>query len=321
MQYSVIMPVWPDEVRPYGLDYIDKVDWSRDDIEVILSHGLGPCRQRNEAAQEAKGDILVFFDNDSCPEREYFRRLIPHYDDPSVAGVGGPNPGEPTSQFIPNLVEAVFHNPFILFGKQSRYKPTGNIRQGGDSDFIFCNFTMRRDIYLAMKGLDERLCPNEENEFFERFFRQFPDKKLIYDPQLIAYEPRPDTLRAFLKKMNGYGKGRARQFKVRPGLRSLFHIFAAAALFLPILAFLLGGLKALAGLCIIYGFYLSVATLYSLITFPMKKASIWVGLASSVVHCAYFLGIWKGLLSPLGQGKDFEVVIERYDLRDIVGYD
>lgn len=61
------------------------MEWSRDDIEVSRSQGLGPCRQRNEAAQEAKGDILVFFDNDSCPERDYFRRLAQHFDDPSVA--------------------------------------------------------------------------------------------------------------------------------------------------------------------------------------------------------------------------------------------
>jgi len=70
MQFSVIMPVWPDEVRPYGLNYMDKVDWSRDDIEVILSHGLGPCRQRNEAAKIAVGDVLVLFDNDSCPKQD-----------------------------------------------------------------------------------------------------------------------------------------------------------------------------------------------------------------------------------------------------------
>ncbi|MBN1845488.1 MAG: hypothetical protein JW810_07375, partial [Sedimentisphaerales bacterium] len=55
---------------------------------------------------------------------------------------------------------------------------------------ILCNCAVRRELYLGCGGLDERLCPNEENEFFERFRRRFPDRKILHDPGLIAYEPR-----------------------------------------------------------------------------------------------------------------------------------
>ena len=62
--FSIIIPVWPDDERPLGLDYIDKLGWPKQQIEVILTRGFSPCKQRNEAAKIAKGDILIFLDEE-----------------------------------------------------------------------------------------------------------------------------------------------------------------------------------------------------------------------------------------------------------------
>ena len=64
LTFSIIVPVWPGDERPFGLDYVDKLDWPSDRLEVILARGYGPCRQRNAAAKVAKGSVLVFFDDD-----------------------------------------------------------------------------------------------------------------------------------------------------------------------------------------------------------------------------------------------------------------
>jgi glycosyl transferase family 2 len=216
LKFSFIIPAWPEEGRPFGLDFIDRLDWPQENLEVLIARGYSPCKQRNHAARQATGDILIFFDNDSCPEPDYLRHLAKHFADPDVTAVGGPNPGLPTKQYVPNLVEAVLTSRIAVLSKTKRYKASGPVREGNDSELIFCNFAIRRDLYLQIGGLDERLCPNEENETLERFHELHPDQKILYDPQLIAYEPRPDTIRAFLRKMYGYGKGRARQCKIRP---------------------------------------------------------------------------------------------------------
>jgi cellulose synthase/poly-beta-1,6-N-acetylglucosamine synthase-like glycosyltransferase len=309
--YTIIIPVWPNEERPFGLDYIKKL-YFETRYEVIFARGLSPCHQRNQAAHSTEGEILIFFDNDSCPEPDYLQKLDFYFEDAKVAGVGGPNPGLPTERFIPNLVEAVFTNPFAIGRKYSRYKPIGSVRDGGDSDFIFCNFAMRKEIYLALNGLDERLCPNEENEFFERFFRQYPDKKLLYVPNLIAYEPRPDTIRAFLKKMCGYGRGRARQFRVRPTIRSLAHVMGAIGAFiLPVLLFLVWSFEGLLLLTVPYVLLLFTATLYSLMTFKIKAISFMVVPAIIAVHFSYAAGICKGLVEPLKKkDPDSEIKID-----------
>ncbi|MCK5605778.1 glycosyltransferase [Candidatus Pacearchaeota archaeon] len=295
LAFSVIMPVWPDEERPFGLDFIDNIDYSTDLFEVILTRGLCPCKQRNEAARLAKGDVLVFFDNDSSPDPDYFQKLSLHFANSDIAAVGGPNPGVAIDKYIPNLVEAVFTNPMAIGSKISRYKPTGHLRQAGDSDLIFCNFAIRREIYLQLNGLDERLCPNEENEFFERFRQSITDRKLLYDPELIAREPRPDTVWAWLRKMFGYGKGRARQFKIRQSLWSLLHVMFCTILILPVILLLKWGTIALLWLCLPYIGLLLAGSVYAIIT--RQQASVTLGLPFGILgtHIAYALGLWKGL--------------------------
>ena len=152
-----------------AMDYIDQLDCLKGNLEIIIAKGYQPCRQRNTAAQKAKGEILIFFDNDSCPKPNYSRQLSSHFDDPNVSAVGGPNPALPTNKFFPNLVEAVLTSRVAVLSKATRYKPTGTLRQARDSELILCNFAMRRADYLALGGLHESLSPNEENEFFERF--------------------------------------------------------------------------------------------------------------------------------------------------------
>ncbi|MCK5172035.1 MAG: glycosyltransferase [Planctomycetes bacterium] len=301
VKFSIIIPVWPDEQRPFGLDYVDKIDYPADQFEVILARGLNPCRQRNEAAKIAKGEILVFFDNDSCPEPDYLKRLAPHFSDDQVAGVGGPNPAVATDRYMPNLVDAVFTNPMAIGSKAARYKPVGELRQAGDSDFIFCNFAIRRRIYEQLNGLDERLCPNEENEFFERLSEHFSEKTLLYDPRLIAREPRPETAGSFLRKMFGYGIGRARQFKVRPSVWSGLHMLGCAAPILPIILLLLWDPAALLYLLIPYAGLLLVATSFCLRSGKEGKLALGIVPAIFAVHVAYTLGLWKGLFESTVQ--------------------
>ena len=155
--FSIIIPVWPYDKRPFGLDYVDRLDWPRDRLEVILARGHQPCRQRNEAARIAKGDVLVFFDDDSCPTPDYLQRLAKHFIDPNVAGVGGPNPGVPTDRYIPSLVDAVFTCPFSVFSKRARYRPVAGIHEAGDSDLIFCNEGIKGTFYFILAFLGRPL--------------------------------------------------------------------------------------------------------------------------------------------------------------------
>lgn len=299
LTFSIIIPVWPQDKRPLGLDYIDRIDFPRDRFEVICARGFSPCKQRNEAARIARGDVLVFFDDDSCPKPNFLLILAKHFEDEGVIGVGGPNPGLQTDEYIPNLIEAVFHSRIAVLSKTKRYKPTGKLRVAADSDLIFCNFAIRRQLYLDLNGLDERLCPNEENEFFERLYSNYPKAKLLYDPELIAYEPRPRTVKAFLRKMCGYGRGRAKQFKIRPSLWSGLHLAGCLSIILPVLLFVLWGMKGMLYLFLPYVAALSAASISCLITNQRRSLALGLGPAIFALHLSYVLGMWKGLFEPI----------------------
>jgi len=73
---SVIIPVKPGEKRIKAIESLKKVDYPVNLVEVFISYGFNPSRQRNEGAKKAKGEILYFLDNDSEPERQAFKRII-----------------------------------------------------------------------------------------------------------------------------------------------------------------------------------------------------------------------------------------------------
>src|SRR5512138_3559476 len=87
---SVIIPVKPGgEVR--AVARLAAVDYPEDAFEVLVAEGRQPSRQRNRAAQMARGEILYFLDDDSLLEPGNLRRLSCQYADPAVVAVGGPS--------------------------------------------------------------------------------------------------------------------------------------------------------------------------------------------------------------------------------------
>jgi len=49
----------------------------------------GQCAATNAGLQAARGDVVCFIDDDCRPTREWLERIMAHYADPGVAGVGG----------------------------------------------------------------------------------------------------------------------------------------------------------------------------------------------------------------------------------------
>lgn len=296
LTFSVIVPIPPEHDMPLVLKYMAELNAEKN-IEVILAKGRQPSRQRNTAAKAAKGDILVFLDDDSCPDADFFERLAYHFKDPEVVGVGGPNLALPTEKFTPNLANAVLTSRIGVLSKRSRYESFGRIRRAGDSDLILCNFAILRKVFVESGGFCEKLYPNEENEFFERFAKNDFAGIILYDPRLIVRRPRLESIQAFLKKICGYGKGRAQQFKCRKSLWSLVHIFGCMVFVIPVVLVLAVGFSSLLYLFSFYGAAL-VFRIFSCL-FVHKRISIALMIAPATIatHVSYVIGLWKGLLS------------------------
>jgi len=60
------------------------------DATVVANEGpQGLSQARNTGVRNSSGDVLVFLDDDACPEHDWLAELVARYDDPDVIGAGG----------------------------------------------------------------------------------------------------------------------------------------------------------------------------------------------------------------------------------------
>ena len=162
---------------------------------------------------------------------------------------------------------------------------------------------------MELGGFDEALYPNEENALMDDLQKR--GSKLIYDPQFfVERRPRP-TLKAFIKMLLNYGRGRAEQFRLHPTPGSILNLVPPGFCLYLVVAPFFGwwGLVPL-------GFY-GVAVLGQTGASIMSKGFTKGLLALPLViltHIIYGLGFWRGLFTNVQRGKPntaAEVVLEK----------
>lgn len=278
--------------EPSALSSLSKLDYPAEKIEVLLAIGSRPARQRNLAAGQSAGDILLFLDDDSSVEPGVLRRNLSFYGDEHTAGVGGPAlPLAPTGT-VQAAVDLVLAS---LYGDPrgcKRFAARGEASVASEDELILCNLSLRRDVFQRFEGFHEGLYPNEENALFQRVLNSGEGWRFMYVPDAPIRRPRPATVWEFAKKIFRYGTGRFEQTRVQPSLvcalRLMTVLFPLYWLSLPFtamatpLAFIPAVLYAAGALLMAGKIWLTVRSLRlaaaSLALFP-------------VLHSAYPLGI------------------------------
>lgn len=332
---SVIMPVKPGGEFAVALKSLKRLDYPPQLIEVFLSFGFSPSRQRNEAVKMAKGEILYFIDNDVEIEKKTLKRVIkvfngkkPLVEIPQARGfsllpawvsklivekffsgtiyrgevgaVGGPNVWWRKEPFWAALTGIVLESFFAHFLMAARYRPIGQIRRASEKELILCNLAIKRDIFKKSGGFLETLYPNEENELLNRLERL--GYQLIYHPGALVSRPRRESLGEILRAFFHYGRGRMEQIRVEGLSPNL--IF-----FIPLIFSLY-----LLGLVFFHpGWFFTPLVVYLLAAFASalgfavrrKKAylSFVLPLAFLVAHLVYAVGILGGLFSDFKKRK------------------
>ena len=224
---SVVVPHKPGLAEVRVLKALEAVDYPRDRYEVIVAEGYHPSKQRNQAVAVARGDIVMFFDDDVQPDAKIFRRVVEGFEAfPDAAAVGGPSVIPPTDNFWQQCFARVMRSRVTMGRSIARYESHGERRPTSESELILCNLAMQREVFRKVGGFDERLWPNEENELFDRL--QKHGYRLIYDPDVIVYRSHRATLGAFVRSLFGYGRGRMGQTLIRPSLTCLIRMIPAA---------------------------------------------------------------------------------------------
>ncbi|MCX6894621.1 MAG: glycosyl transferase family 2 [Verrucomicrobia bacterium] len=311
---TVIIPTKPDLAEILALAAARRLDYPREQLEIIIARGNQPSVQHHTALRQARGEIIYFLDDDSCPLLENLQRAVAHFADPTVKMVGGPNLCPPDAPPLEQVFALVLAS-WLAFGpSRARYWPVGEVRATGEKELILCNLLARRADLLELGGFNEALYPNEENALMDELQKR--GGKLIYDPQLIAHRRPRRTLKSFCKMLLTYGRGRAEQFRVNPTPGSALNfvppLFCIYLVALPLLALL--GKTAFLPLAL-YALAVVVQTLALIPLGGVGKALAALPL-NVLTHLLYGCGFWRGMFTKLKTGgprTDVPVTLERPD--------
>ncbi len=207
--------------------------------EVIVAEGRAPSRQRNQAVLASRGEWIVFLDADSQVPVDYFKKVERFYEKRPRVILGGPVLLTQEASEMEQLAQALFSCPWLMGRSASRYQSVGVARETDQAELILCHLVTPKGVWMELEGFDERLYPNEENEWMDRAEQK--GIRLIHDPSLFVRRSQRDSYAALFRTFFRYGKGRGEQMMVS-GQISWLHLIPALMFPLFILTFAVLGL-------------------------------------------------------------------------------
>jgi GT2 family glycosyltransferase len=308
---SFVIPCRPGETPKEAIEAIKKLDYPQEKIEIIVEKGLNPPNQRNRGIKKSTGEIIAFIDDDCNFKRNWLQKAVKYFENEKVGIVGGPNLTPKCDSFLSHCFGYAMSSFFGTASMSYRYKLANETREATEQRLILANMLCRRSIFEKEIYFNEKLFPNEENEFMNRVAKQ--GYLMLYAPDIYVYHPRKKTVRGFAKQLFGYGSGRARQSIIQPDSFSPLYtfpsIFALALALIPIsIAMNLRSLSTLLALCFSLYFIIAftVSTIKS-IKHRNPRVLFILPLLFLVLHLSYgagFLGafIRKENIELAGEG-------------------
>lgn len=267
------------------------------DAAVGLVHKAHPGAARNWLIQRARGDLLLFLDDDVTVEPHLLARLVQTAaDHPEASVFGGPNetpPGSSGFQFVQGAVLASLVGAGPVRRRYGRH-PAG---PADERSFTLCNLAIRRAVMLPFD--DDIVCA-EENAVLAELARR--GEQMHYDPDLLAYHDRRVDWPGFARQMHKYGRGRGQLTASSPStLRPWYALPSVLLLYLALLPVLVVAAPPLLALSPLLVYGAAVAAEVGKIVWSFRRRWRTAPLAAVLIvtlHVAYGAGFVRGLVRP-----------------------
>lgn len=181
----------------------DSVERTR--ARVIRQPNAGPGAARNRGAAVARGDMIVFLDDDCAPAPGWLSALGREADAFPETGIGG------------RTVNSLTANPYsqtsqALIDYLYEYYNTGEAEQ---PMFTTSNLALSRARFERIGGFDTRFtrAGGEDRELCLRWVQS--GGKLRYTPEAVVHHSHQLGLRSFLTQHFTYGRGAAQFHQLR----------------------------------------------------------------------------------------------------------
>jgi lipopolysaccharide/colanic/teichoic acid biosynthesis glycosyltransferase/glycosyltransferase involved in cell wall biosynthesis len=166
-------------------------------VRLIRQPNAGPAAARNQGAQAARGEVLLFTDADCEPLSDWIERMTEPFCDPDIVGAKGVYKTR-QRELVARFVQQEYEDKYARLFRQERI------------DFVDTySAAYRRDVFLANGGFDT-LFPTasvEDQEFSFRLARK--GYRLVFVSQAAVYHRHDTTLGEYWQRKFGIGYWKA----------------------------------------------------------------------------------------------------------------
>jgi glycosyltransferase involved in cell wall biosynthesis len=192
---------------------IETKNYKSKKIKIIYSGKVGPGKKRDIACKIAKGNIVVFLDDDSYPKKNYLSIANKIFElNKSICGIGGPGITPKNSTIFQKISGSVFLSKFSG-GFPERYIKIGKIKKIDDWPSV--NLMIKKNYFFKAGGFNSKFWPGEDTELCLKLTKKMK-LKLLYVPNLIVYHHRRKNIFSHIKQVSAYGLHRGYFFKSKP---------------------------------------------------------------------------------------------------------
>lgn len=164
---------------------------------VISTENRGLSSARNTGMATASGEIIVYLDDDAYPDADWLYYLAATFRRTGHAAVGGPNLAPPTDG---NTAECVTNAP----GGPVHVLLTDTVAE----HIPGCNMAFRKERLQAIGGFDTAFrVAGDDVDVCWRIQQQ--GETIGFSPAALVWHHRRNSLRAYWKQQQGYGKAEA----------------------------------------------------------------------------------------------------------------
>lgn len=312
-KFSIIIPFRkPTEYLYECLNFIKKQSYKNYEVvllpdkkekfkysktRVIPAGNVGPAEKRDIGANQAKGEIIAFIDDDAYPDKHWLENALSHFKNPQIAAVCGPGI-TPVSDDIFQKAGGWVNSLWFGSGGAGTYRFIPQKERYVD-DYPSMNFLIRKEDFEKVGGFETHFWPGEDTKLCHDIVYLLK-KRIIYDPKVLVFHHRRPLFIPHLRQISRYAIHRGHFARILP-VTSFKIGYLVPSFFV---AFIILGFILSITITLFMPFYIAILLLYlilllgNIIYVLTKTGSILIsgltGIGIFLTHTTY------GLLFPIG---------------------